>query len=101
MTVYIAGPDGKPIAFATSEEAEAYRKARREAEPPLLRCLRKHCAEVHRLHDRAHDALAQPHGRGRGATLVEIDRRLNSLFLAMLADIKAAEREIAAKEPKP
>jgi hypothetical protein len=36
MTIYIAGPDGKPIAFATDEETEAYRKERREAEASLL-----------------------------------------------------------------
>jgi hypothetical protein len=46
------------------------------------------------LYERAHDTLAQPHGRGRGAALAEIERRLNSLNIAMLDDIEAAEREV-------
>jgi len=33
-------------------------------------------------------------GRGRGAALAEIERRLNSLNIAMLDDIEAAEREV-------
>ena len=33
MTIFISGPDGKPMAFATDAEAEAYRRAQREAEP--------------------------------------------------------------------
>jgi len=91
MTIYIAGPDGKPMAFATDAEAEAYRRAQREAEPVLLQRLRKHRNEVLRLHEQAADALRQH--RGRTAAFTDIARRLNTLNHAMGDDIGAAERE--------
>lgn len=49
MTIYIAGPDGKPLAFASHAEVEDYQRAQPEAEPPLLQYLRKHrriCASI-------------------------------------------------------
>src|SRR5262245_616811 len=92
MTIYIAGPDGKPLAFATKAEADAYRRTRRNAEPRLLRCLRRHRDEVFLLHNQAHDALEQR--RGRSAALVEIEGRLSALNHAMMEDIEAAEREV-------
>ena len=70
----ITGPDGGPLAFATHKEADAYR-ALREAEPPLLKFLRRHRAEVLHLCRLAHDALAQPHGCGCSAALEDIERR--------------------------
>ena len=93
---YIAGPDGTPLAFANEAELEAYRRARREAEPPLLRCLRKHHAEVARLNARASHALEQR--RGRSAALDEINDRLRSLLLAMGEDIAAAAQEKESSE---
>ena len=96
MTVYIAGPDSEPLAFATHEEADAYR-AQRRAEPPLLKCLRRHRAEVLHLCNLAHDALAQPHGRGCSAALEDIERRLSSLNYAMVEDIYLAELDAAAE----
>ena len=71
MATDITGPDGGPLAFATHEEADAYRVLR-EAEPPLLKCLRRHRAEVLHLCRLAHDALAQPRGRGCSAALEDI-----------------------------
>ena len=91
MTVYIAGPDGKPLAFANEVEAEAYRRAQREAEPPLLQCLRKHHSEVARLERQAREALEQR--RGRSAALTTIMVRLSNLCWLMGDDIKAAESE--------
>jgi hypothetical protein len=91
MTIFISGPDGKPMAFATDAKAEAYRRAQRGTEPVLLQRLRKHCNEVLRLHEQAADALRQR--RGRTAALTDIARRLNTLNHAMGDDIRAAERE--------
>jgi hypothetical protein len=96
MAIDITGPDGEPLAFATHQEADAYR-ALREAEPPLLKFLRRHRAEVLRLCGLAHDALAQPHGRGCSAALEAIERRLNSLNSAMVEDIYLAELDAAAE----
>jgi hypothetical protein len=90
----ITGPDGGPLAFATHKEADVYR-ALREAEPPLLKCLRRHRAEVLHLCNLAHDALAQPHGCS--AALEAIERRLNSLNYAMAEDINLAELDAAAE----
>jgi len=92
----ITGPDGGPLAFATHKEADAYR-ALREAEPPLLKFLRRHRAEVLHLCNLAHDALAQPHGRGCSAALEAIERRLNSLNYAMVEDINLAELDAATE----
>jgi hypothetical protein len=91
--IYIAGPDGKSIAFASDAEADAYRRAQREAEPPLLKCLRKHRSEVFRLHERAEDALRQRRGKGRGAAPAELESRLRDLSHAIAEDVRAAERE--------
>ena len=96
MTVYIAGPDSEPLAFATHEEADAYR-AQRRAEPPLLKCLRRHRAEVLRLYRLANDAFAQPHSRGHSTALEDIERRLNSLNDAIVEDIYLAELDAAAE----
>ena len=96
MATDITGPDGGPLAFATHEEADAYRVLR-EAEPPLLKCLRRHRAEVLHLCRLAHDALAQPRGRGCSAALEDIERRLNSLNYAMVEDINLAELDAAAE----
>jgi hypothetical protein len=38
----VDGPGGRLVWFETDEDAEAYKQAMREAEPPLLRRLRKH-----------------------------------------------------------
>ena len=92
----ITGPDGGPLAFATHKEADAYR-ALREAEPPLLKFLRRHRAEVLHLCNLAHDALAQPHGRGCSAALEAIECRLNSLNYAMVEDINLAELDAATE----
>jgi hypothetical protein len=94
MATDITGPDGGPL--ATHQEADAYR-ALREAEPPLLKCLRRHRAEVLHLCNLAHDALAQPHGRGCSAALEDIERRLNSLNHEMVEDIYLAELDAAAE----
>jgi len=96
MAIDITGPDGKLLPFATHEEADAYR-ALRETEPPLLKCLRRHRAEVLHLYRLAHNALAQPHGRGRSTALEDIERRLNSLNYAMVEDINLAELDAAAE----
>jgi len=98
--IYIAGPDGKPMEFASEADLESYRRAQRDAEPPLLQCLRKHHSEVQRLRQLANDATLAPRGRGRGDALNEIARRLAWLNYAMVDDIEAATREIVAKEPK-
>ena len=92
----ITGPDGGPLAFATHKEADVYR-ALREAEPPLLKFLRRHRAEVLHLCRLAHDALAQPHGCGCSAALEDIERRLSSLNYAMVEDIYLAELDAAAE----
>jgi hypothetical protein len=63
MTIYIAGPDGKPLAFATHAEADAYVRERREAEPALVKCLRRHQVAAHWLLEQARHALRQPRGR--------------------------------------
>jgi hypothetical protein len=97
MTIYIAGPDGKPMAFATDAEAEAYRQTQREARPPMLKALCRHSTEVHHLHRLAYDAMNRPRGKGRGATLAELERRLQSLNHAMHEDIQAAELEMKQK----
>jgi len=96
MAIDITGPDGELLPFATHEEADAYR-ALRETEPPLLKCLRRHRAEVLHLCRLAHDALAQPHGRGCSTVLEAIERRLNSLNYAMVEDINLAELDAAAE----
>jgi len=96
--IFIAGPDGKPLAFASEAEVQAYRRAQREAEPPLLQCLRKHRHAVAALQKQAEHALKQR--GGRSAALADIEYRLRGLINAMADDIQAA-REIAAKEPKP
>jgi hypothetical protein len=97
--IYAAGPDGQPMAFANEAELEAYRRARREAEPPLLRCLRKHRAEVGRLEEQAKYALEQR--RDRSGALAAIQTRLHSLLIAMGDDIVAAARETARQEREP
>jgi hypothetical protein len=96
MATDITGPDGGPLTFATHQEADAYR-ALRAAEPPLLKCLRRHRAEVLHLCRLVHDVLAQPPGRGCGAALENIERRLNSLNSAMVEDIHLAEIDAAAE----
>ena len=96
MATDITGPDGGPLTFATHQETDAYR-ALREAEPPLLKFLRRHRAEVLHLCRLAHDALAQPHGRGCSTVLEAIERRLNSLNYAMVEDIYLAELDAAAE----
>ena len=88
MTIYISGPDGKTLTFASDAELDAYRRAQREAEPPLLRCLRKHRSEVFHLRELAQAALAQR--RGRTAALAAIELHLCSLNHAMVDDIQAA-----------
>jgi len=92
MTVYIAGPDGKPLAFATHAEADAYRCAQLEAEPPLLECLCKHQSTVCHLVDQAQRALVQRHGRVDAFRMIEI--HLRRLQYDLSADILAA-REAA------
>ena len=96
MATDITGPDGGPLTLATHQETDAYR-ALREAEPPLLKFLRRHRAEVLHLCRLAHDALAQPHGRGCGAALEDIERRLSSLNYEMVEDIYLAELDAAAE----
>ena len=96
MAIDITGPDGELLAFATHGEADAYR-ALRETEPPLLKFLRRHRAEVLHLCRLAHDALAQPHGRGCSAALEDIERCLSSLNYAMVEDIYLAELDAAAE----
>jgi hypothetical protein len=91
MTIYIAGPDGKPLAFASDAEVNAYHRALREAEPPLLRCLRQHHTDVCHLHELAQRALAQR--RGRTAVVSDIEYRLGRLRTLIADDIKAAERD--------
>jgi hypothetical protein len=67
MTVYIAGPDGFAKAFAD------------EAEPPLLRVLRKHRDEVLHLQKKADCALSQRKGRTEAFSYIESSlRTLNS-----------------------
>jgi hypothetical protein len=90
MTIYIAGPDGKPLAFETDADVEAYHAAQRAAEPPWLRRLREYRREVFRLRDQANVALAQR--PGRSAALADIERGLNHLVIAMAEDIAAAKR---------
>jgi hypothetical protein len=94
--IYIAGPDGKPLGFATEVEAEAYQeachKALREAEPLLLRQLRKHHRTIVALFLQAEQARAQR--RGRSATLAELEYKLRGLKNAMNDDIRTAEREV-------
>jgi hypothetical protein len=97
VTVYIAGPNGTSLEFATEEDAEAYRRAQREAEPLLLRCLCKYQSEVVRLQRQAREALEQR--RGRSAALAAIENRLNHLCFVMADDIRAARE--AVKEAKP
>jgi hypothetical protein len=92
----ITGPNSELLAFATHEEADVYR-ALREAEPPLLKCLRRRRAEVLHLCNLAHNALAQPHGRGCSTALEAIERCLNSLNYAMVEDINLAELDAAAE----
>jgi len=96
MATDITGPDGGPLTLATHQETDAYR-AQREAEPPLLKFLRRHRAEVLHLCNLAHDALAQPHGRGCSAALEDIERRLSSLNCAMGENIYLAELDAAAE----
>jgi hypothetical protein len=96
MATDITGPDGGPLTLATHQETDAYR-ALREAEPPLLKFLRRHRAEVLHLCRLAHDALAQPHGRGCSAALEDIERRLSNLNCAMTEDIYLAELDAAAE----
>ena len=96
MATDITGPDGGPLTLATHQETDAYR-ALREAEPPLLKFLRRHRAEVLHLCRLAHDALAQPHGCGCSAALEDIERRLSSLNYAMVEDIYLAELDAAAE----
>jgi hypothetical protein len=96
MATDITGPDGEPLTFAIHQEADAYR-ALRETEPPLLKFLRRHRAEVLHLCRLAHDALAQPHGRGCSAALEDIERCLSSLNSAMAEDIYLAELDVAAE----
>jgi len=92
MTIYIAGPDGKPLAFATHAEADAYVRERREAEPALIQCLRRHQVAAHWLLEQARHALRQP--RGRVEALRGIVSDLYDPQSALSADIAAA-REAA------
>jgi hypothetical protein len=92
MTIYIGGPDGKPLAFSSDAELEAYRRALREAEPLLLKCLRKHCHAVGALQQQAGQALRQR--RGRSAALADIECRLRGLISRMADDIRAGERDV-------
>jgi hypothetical protein len=93
MTFYVAGPDGKPLAFETEAEVTAYRRARREAEPPLLQVLRERLSAVRRLEDQLKAALEQR--RGRSATLAAVKTGLTDLRLRMREDIEAAEKELS------
>jgi hypothetical protein len=95
--IYISGPDGKPMAFANETDVEAYRRALREAEPPLLRCLRKHHAKAIALEAKVQHALEQR--RGRTAALDDIKSGLRSLILAMGADIEAGQHECVEGGP--
>jgi len=63
----------------------------------LLKFLRRHRTEVLHLCRLAHDALAQPHGRGCSAALEDIERRLSSLNCAMGENIYLAELDAAAE----
>jgi hypothetical protein len=90
MTIYIAGPDGEPLAFANEAEVDAYRRARREAEPPWLRRLRQRHADVCRLYDKARYAGMER--SGPKAAFPDIECGLRDLCSAMKDDIKAAER---------
>jgi hypothetical protein len=92
MTIYIGGPDGKPLALPSDAELEAYRRALRDAEPPLLKCLRKHCRTVGVLQQQAKHALKQR--RGRSAALADIECSLRALIYRMAEDIQAAERDV-------
>jgi hypothetical protein len=101
VTVYIAGPDGKPMEFASEAEADAYRRAQREAAPPLLQRLRKHHDMVLHWQSRAKRSLDHPRSWPRTETLVDIEKGLRNLVFAMAEDIKVAEREqLEALEPK-
>jgi hypothetical protein len=94
--IFIAGPDGKLLGFATEAEADAYqevrRKARREAEPLLLQQLRKHYRTIVALFLQTEQACAQR--PGRSATLAELECKLRGLRNAMSDDIRAAERKV-------
>jgi hypothetical protein len=91
MTIYIAGPDGKPLAFASDAEVNAYHRALREAEPPSLRRQRQRHTDVCHLLELAQRALTQR--RGRTAALSDIEYRLCRLRTLIMDDIKAAERD--------
>jgi hypothetical protein len=92
--IFIAGPDGNPVEFETEEEAQAYRRTLREAEPPWLQRLRQRHSEVCQMVEEAHRALAQPHGRGRGEALQSLASSLRWLRGWLEHDIKTAEREV-------
>jgi len=94
MTIFIAGPGGKPMAFENDADLEAYRQSLRRGEPPLLQCLRKHRSEVLRLYEQMKQGLTE-RGRHRTLAFESVRRELRDLNHAMVEDIKAAERETA------
>jgi hypothetical protein len=94
VTIYIAGPDGRPIAFESEAEIDAYRRAQREAEPPLLQCLRRHRRTIEALQQQAETAITQR--RGRAAALAAIECELRGLANVMADDIQTARKQIEA-----
>jgi hypothetical protein len=64
-----------------------------ETEPPHLQRLRQRHADVCRMVEEAHRAIAQPHGRGRGWALDSLASGLRMLEGWLQHDIKEAERE--------
>jgi hypothetical protein len=66
------------------------RRARHEAEPPLLKCLRKYCNEIIALQELAERGLKQR----RSTALADIECRLRSLVNAMADDIQKAKRDV-------
>jgi hypothetical protein len=91
MTVYMAGPDGAPKEFADEAEAAEFRRALREAEPPLLKRLRYYRNQVFYLQQKAARAVSER--RGRAWALGEIESELRGINNWMMYDIGEAERE--------
>jgi hypothetical protein len=91
MTTYVASPDGKPRGFATAAEADAYLRERREAEPPLLKCLRYYRDEISELFELACHARGKRNGRA--SALDKIASELLRLNNFIAHDIEEAVRE--------